>query len=36
MKKKRIMIIAGETSGDLQAAHLIKSLKSMNPNIEIL
>ena len=35
MKKKRIMIIAGETSGDLQAAHLIKSLKSMNPNIEI-
>jgi len=35
MKKKRIMIIAGETSGDLQAAHLVKSLKSMNPNIEI-
>ena len=29
------MIIAGEASGDLQAAHLVKSLKSLNPNIEI-
>ena len=29
------MIIAGETSGDLQAASLIKSLKSINPHIEI-
>lgn len=29
------MIIAGETSGDLQAANLIKSLKLINPNIEI-
>lgn len=29
------MIIAGETSGDLQAASLIKSLKLLNPDIEI-
>ena len=28
------MIIAGEASGDLQAANLLKSLKSINPNIE--
>lgn len=35
MKKKRVMIIAGETSGDLQASHLIKSLKSHNANIDI-
>ena len=35
MKKRRILIIAGEASGDLQAAHLVKSLKSINPNIEI-
>ncbi len=35
MKKKSIMIIAGEASGDLQAAHLVKSLKSMHPNIEL-
>jgi lipid-A-disaccharide synthase len=33
--KKRIMIIAGEPSGDLQAAHLVKSLKAINPYIEI-
>ncbi|NQV04587.1 MAG: lipid-A-disaccharide synthase, partial [Candidatus Omnitrophica bacterium] len=35
MKKRRILIIAGEASGDLQAAYLVKSLKSINPNIEI-
>lgn len=35
MKKTKIMIIAGEASGDLQAANLIRSLKSINPNIEI-
>ncbi len=29
------MIIAGETSGDLHAAHLVKSLRSLNPRIEI-
>ncbi|MDP8230444.1 MAG: lipid-A-disaccharide synthase [Candidatus Gorgyraea atricola] len=35
MKKKRLMIIAGEASGDLQAAHLARSLKTLNPHIEI-
>jgi len=35
MKKKTLMIIAGEASGDLQAAHLVKSLKSHDPHIEI-
>jgi lipid-A-disaccharide synthase len=34
MKKLKLMIIAGETSGDLQAANLLKSLKSINPGIE--
>lgn len=34
MKKLKLMIIAGEASGDLQAANLLKSLKSINPNIE--
>ena len=34
MKKLKLMIIAGETSGDLQAASLLKSLKSINPSIE--
>ena len=35
MKKIKLMIIAGEASGDLQAANLIKSLKSINPHLEI-
>lgn len=35
MKKIKLMIIAGEASGDLQAANLIKSLKLINPHIEI-
>ncbi len=35
MKKKKILIIAGEASGDLQASHLVKSLKSLNPHLEI-
>jgi len=35
MKKNKLMIIAGEASGDLHAANLIKSLKSINPHIEI-
>jgi len=35
MKKIKLMIIAGETSGDLQASNLIKSLKQINPHIEI-
>ncbi len=29
------MIIAGEASGDLHAAHLVKELKSLSPHIEI-
>ncbi len=35
MKKLKLMIIAGEASGDLQAANLIKSLKPINPHMEI-
>ncbi|MCX5692332.1 MAG: lipid-A-disaccharide synthase [Candidatus Omnitrophica bacterium] len=35
MKKLKLMIIAGEASGDLQAASLIKSIKLINPHIEI-
>lgn len=35
MTKKRIMIIAGEPSGDMQASYLVKSLKSINNHIEI-
>ncbi|MFC1666977.1 lipid-A-disaccharide synthase [Candidatus Omnitrophota bacterium] len=35
MKKKRLLIVAGEPSGDLQAAHLVKSLKAIHPNLEI-
>ncbi|MDP2921483.1 MAG: lipid-A-disaccharide synthase [Candidatus Omnitrophota bacterium] len=34
MKKIRLMILAGEASGDLQAANLIKSLKSIDPRME--
>jgi len=35
MKRKKILIIAGEASGDLQAANLIKSLKKINPHVEV-
>ncbi|MDP6685647.1 MAG: lipid-A-disaccharide synthase, partial [Candidatus Omnitrophota bacterium] len=35
MKKHRLMIIAGEASGDIQAAQLVKELKSINPHLEI-
>ena len=35
MKRTRVMIIAGETSGDLHAAHLVRSLKSHDHHIEI-
>ncbi len=35
MKKKSILIVAGETSGDLQASHLVKSLLSKNPHLKI-
>ncbi|MFH1782083.1 MAG: lipid-A-disaccharide synthase [Candidatus Omnitrophota bacterium] len=34
MKKKRILIVAGEASGDLQASNLINALKKINPHIE--
>jgi len=35
MKKKRILIIAGEASGDLQASYLVKALLLNNPHLEI-
>lgn len=35
MKKRKLLIVAGEASGDLQAAHLVKALKSTDPHIEI-
>lgn len=35
MKKRRVLIVAGEASGDLQASHLVKALKSIDPHIEI-
>ena len=35
MKKKKLLIIAGEASGDLHAAYLVKALKSIEPHIEI-
>jgi len=35
MTKKRVMIIAGEPSGDMQASHLVKSLRAINNHIEI-
>ncbi|MFC1624020.1 lipid-A-disaccharide synthase [Candidatus Omnitrophota bacterium] len=35
MKKRRILIIAGEASGDLQAAQLVKALKSIDPHLDL-
>ncbi|MEE8317742.1 MAG: lipid-A-disaccharide synthase [Candidatus Omnitrophota bacterium] len=35
MKKRKVLIVAGEASGDLQAAHLVKALKAIDPHIEI-
>lgn len=35
MKKKRLLIVAGEASGDLQAAYLVNSLKALHPNLEV-
>jgi len=33
--KKKLLIIAGEASGDLHAGHLVKALKSINPHLEV-
>lgn len=33
-KNKRVMIIAGEASGDLHAAKLVREVKEKNTNIE--
>jgi len=35
MKKRRLLIIAGEASGDLQAAYLVKAIRRLTPNVEI-
>ncbi|MFH1479471.1 MAG: lipid-A-disaccharide synthase [Candidatus Omnitrophota bacterium] len=35
MKKKKILMVAGEASGDLQASYLIRSIRSINPHTEI-
>lgn len=32
--RKKILIVAGEPSGDLHASNLVKNLKSLNPNLE--
>ncbi|MCK4828658.1 lipid-A-disaccharide synthase, partial [bacterium] len=34
-KPKKIIIIAGEASGDLHGSYLAKSIKAINPGIEI-
>jgi len=32
--KKKIMIIAGEASGDLHGAHLVRAMIGLNPGLE--
>ena len=32
--KKKVLIIAGEASGDLHGAGLVRELKKINPDIE--
>lgn len=34
MKSKKILIVAGEPSGDLHASNLVKDLKTLNQNLE--
>jgi lipid-A-disaccharide synthase len=34
MKKKKILMIAGETSGDLHGAHLMEAIQKIDPGIE--
>ena len=34
MTKKKIVVIAGEDSGDLHGSHLIREIKNSNPNFE--
>ncbi|HIE43364.1 MAG TPA: lipid-A-disaccharide synthase [Candidatus Omnitrophica bacterium] len=36
MRKRTIMIVAGEPSGDIHGACIIKSLKSLNPSLEFI
>ena len=33
MNEKKILIVAGEPSGDLHASNLVKNLKTLNPNL---
>jgi lipid-A-disaccharide synthase len=33
-KKKRVMIIAGEASGDMHGAHLVKAMLDVRPNLD--
>ena len=32
-QKKHIVIIAGEASGDMHAAHVVEAIKKIDPNI---
>jgi len=33
-RNQKIMIVAGEASGDLHGAHLVRAMKALNPNLE--
>jgi len=35
-QQKKLFVVAGEVSGDMHAASLIKELKALNPNIKIM
>ena len=32
---KKLFIVTGEYSGDIHASHVVKALKTLNPDIEI-